>query len=188
MSTDRLGCRGHDPTCPSSRSHVLPSPPFPSRAFTLPSSQCLYPLELPREALFQPYGMQQQMLASRAAIGSATPPGPSPTPTNAVASSSRTRTAASSADLFYHTPTGFLQIAYPDPEERHLVSVLFWTMSTAVCENLKLTYSCCRAALASFATSDLPLPLLALQMGRRSPSLVASVNAQLDRRHPSSHP
>jgi hypothetical protein len=92
------------------------------------AAQCLYPLDLPKDVLFQPYERQQQVIASTSYLAPPKAASISPPATvNAVASSSRTSPAPTSVgcaresgDLLYKTPTGLLEIAYPDPEERHL--------------------------------------------------------------------
>lgn len=98
-----------------------------------PPCQCLYPLDLPNELLFQPYERRHQVIASTSYLAppSATPPPAAAPPVNAVASSSRTSPSVPSDSTpewtvedessMYIPPPGVLEIAYPDPEERHLV-------------------------------------------------------------------
>ena len=108
--------------------------------------QCLYPLDLPKDVLFQPYDRQQQVIASTSYLAQASSVPSTPGPTNAVASSSRIPAsptcpviehgsafifdakrpvripwALENGDRLYKTPAGLLEVAYPDPEERHLV-------------------------------------------------------------------
>ncbi|KAL7410863.1 fungal-specific transcription factor domain-containing protein [Mrakia frigida] len=109
-------------------------------------TDCLYPIDLPKEKLFQPY---EQSVASTSSLSQ--PPNPTNvdsssalSPFNAVASSSRQTLpfqpfqspSSSSPDavlntFLYKSPTSALELSYPNPEERNLMYHFLSALSTA---------------------------------------------------------
>ncbi|KAL7416156.1 fungal-specific transcription factor domain-containing protein [Mrakia frigida] len=139
--------------------------------------ECLYPIEIAKDQLFQPYEQQQQIAST-----SYLPP-QQQQPANAVASSSSTPFSSglsSSNDLsldssiFYKSPTSLLEMYYPNSEERNLMyhfitllPKLFTTtdLSSALTSTTSNSTSLSSSSSPSFPTpSSIPIDHLAPQL------------------------